>query len=282
LTQFRKFGYTSNTEWILPITATLAVAHSPSRRRLPVFISMRIRVWFMAACALAAPPAVHADYVSQLVILDQSNTLKDGVAYGSVLVEAYNGVGAAGGGLKAGEVRLTFTADPTAYDSVSKTFGIDHLGFNTDLTLTAGQITQPSGWKISSAKTLSGFGKFTWDADGSAKGGSRLNPASVLIDGLGSNATIDHFLIGSVGSGKNPPSEGSVYFAMHVAGFSVKGNDATSHWVGGSTRLIVDPPPPPGPEGSGDVRPTPEPASIILGAFGIGAVWLGRMWRSRK
>ena len=241
---------------------------------------MRIRVCLLATCAALAPPAAFADYVSQSVILDQSNSLKDGVAYGSVLVEAYNGVGSAGGGLKAGEVRPTYSANLVAdYDSISKTFGIDHLGFNTDLKIKSKQITSPTGWKIRKNKTLSEFGKFTWKADGSAKGGSRPNPVTLLITGLGVNATIEHFLIGSTGSGQHAPSEGSVYFAMHVAGFSTKNDcDVSSHWVGGSTRAVIDPPPP---EGSGEVGPTPEPASLLLGAIGIAGVWIGRMWRQR-
>jgi hypothetical protein len=220
---------------------------------------------------------VRADYVSQSVTLDQSNTLKDGVAYGSVLVEAYDGVGAAGGGLKAGEVRLTYSANMVAdYASASKTFGIDHMGFNTDLKLTAGQITSSAGWKINDNKNLSAFGKFSWAADGNAKGGDRPNPTSLLITGLGANAKIGHFMIATSGS------EGNVYFAMHVAGFTSASNpNVGSHWVGGSS-LVTEIPPP---EGSGEGPPppsaTPEPTTILLGVFGFGGLWIGRALRRR-
>lgn len=231
----------------------------------------------LLAFPLALSQFARADYVSQSVTLDQSNTLKDGVAYGSVLVEAYDGVGAAGGGLNAGEVRLTYSANIVAdYASTSKTFGIDHIGFNTDLKLTAGQITSSAGWKINDNKNLSAFGKFSWAADGNAKGGDRPNPTSLLIKGLGANATVNHFTIATSGS------EADVYFAMHVAGFkSVCDPGVSSHWVGGSS-LITEIPPPP--EGSGEGPPpsaTPEPATILLGIFGFGGLWLGRAWRRK-
>jgi hypothetical protein len=242
-----------------------------------------------------APPA-HADYVSQPVSIDQSNTMKDGVVYGSVLVEAYNGVGAAGGGLNAGEVRLTYSASAIPdYGTISKTFGIGEVGFNTDLALSSGQITGPAGWKLDSAKTISGFGKFSWGLQGNAEGGSRPNPVTVLITGLGADATLEHFLLGSVGAGKNPPSEGSVFFAMHVAGFETPGaSPVGSHFVGGSG---VNEPPPPGgsgedppgdpgndpppPGGGGEVRPTPEPSALLLAGISAGCVGFYR-WSVRR
>jgi hypothetical protein len=228
------------------------------------------------ALALSAS-AARADYVSQTVNLDQSNTYPDGVVYGSVKIEAYDS-GTGGGGLLAGQVRLTYTADiVAAYLGTTKTFGIQDVGFNTKLSLKDGQISGPGGWKLSSNATLDGFGKFSWDVSGNAKGGSRPNPVTVLISELGVDATVGNFLVGSTGSGKNPPSEGSVYFAMHVAGFEAQEG---SHWVGGSTIVEEEPPPP---TGSGEVAPTPEPSSIVLCGAGALCLALGRFtWRRRK
>jgi len=246
-----------------------------------VFTLTRICAFFAALAMHGALSAARADYISQSVTLDQSNTLKDGLAYGSVLIEAYDGVGSGGGGLKAGEVRLTYAANPGAdYASLSKTFGIDHVGFNTDLAILADQINPPSGWKISNRKSLASFGKFTWNADGSAKGGTRPNPVTLVIGGLGKDATVGHFLIGSDGPEKGPPTEDSVYFAMHVAGFTANANpNIGSHWVGGSG-VDLDLPPPP--EGAGELQPTPEPTGFLLAAFGAGCVWFGRWWRFRR
>jgi hypothetical protein len=222
------------------------------------------------------PTAARADYVSQSVTLDQSNALKDGVTYGTVLVEAYNGVGPGGGGLTAGEVRLTYTASTAPYSGESKTFGIGAVGFNTDLSLTPGQISGPGGWKLKNNHTMSGFGNFVWELSGDAKGGSRPNPVTVLISGLGADATIGHFTLGSKGNGKSPPPEGSVYFAMHVAGFTYQCNeDVTSHFVGGGSGDPNLPPPPP-PGGSGEVQPTPEHSTIVLLSISFGCLALAR------
>lgn len=242
--------------------------------KLPVVSTLIIAGGLLAY--LAAP--TRADFVSQTITLNQSNALKDGVTYGSVLIEAYNGVGAAGGGLNAGEVRLTYSAAIVGdYGSIEKSFGIQNVGFNTDLKLKASQITGPGGWKVNSNKNLASFGKFSWTIDGSAKGGKRPNPVTVLLTGLGANATIEHFLFGSVGNGKSSPADGSVYFAMHVAGFDGKNHEGGGHFAGGSTFEL---PPPPG--GSGDVQPTPEPSTILLCGMGMGCLTLVRLSSRRK
>src|SRR5262249_35993148 len=138
--------------------------------------------------ARAAPGrGARADYLTQTVGLDQSNVLPDGVKYGSVRVEAYDGVGAPGGGLSAGQVRITVTADSLASYGKLDNFGIQKVGFNTDLSLKAGQITPPSGWKVEPGGNISGFGHFTWEVVG--KGSNRHDPAVITISGLGANAT---------------------------------------------------------------------------------------------
>ncbi len=230
---------------------------------------MRNPVWIATLITgLISASPVSADYVSQTVILDQSNALKDGVAYGGVLVEAYDGLGVSGGGLNAGEVRLTFSANVVDdYVSLKKSFGIDRVGFNSDLAISAGQIATPAGWKLKNNKNMDGFGKFAWIAHGP---GDRLNPLTLLINGLGADATPEHFLIGSAGK-SGPPSQGAVYFAAHVAGFTVLCDDISSHFIGGSD-VGADFPPPP--EGSGEVRPTPEPTSLLMSILGVGCVGL--------
>src|SRR3954471_18009029 len=112
---------------------------TPQRTRLALLL---------LAAALGFTQPARGGYLTETVTLDVSNELGSGAAYGTVKVEAYDGVGATGGGLKAGEVRLTFAADPTAYDSVGPKFGLHTVGFNTDLSLAAAQIVTPAGWKL--------------------------------------------------------------------------------------------------------------------------------------
>src|SRR5687768_16263 len=89
----------------------------------------------VAVCLLALAAPAQAGYLTQTVKLNLSNDLADGVTYGTVKVEAYDGVGAASGGLSAGQVRLTYTADPAPYDALTGNFGFHTVGFNTKLSL---------------------------------------------------------------------------------------------------------------------------------------------------
>jgi hypothetical protein len=241
--------------------------------------SLRFSILTTMACAAVAStnlPA-RADYVSQSVTLDQSNSLKDGVTYGTVKIETYDGNGP-GGGLLAGQARLTFSAVVASdYTGVTKSFGIDEVGFNTSLSFSAAQISGPSGWNLTANKNLDGFGRFDWTWSGSAKGGVRPNPVTVLISGLGSNVSPSSFLVGSVGNGNQPPPEGSVDFAMRVAGYLAPGAEDDGQFVGGPGG--GDPPPP---GGSGEVAPTPEPSTILLSAVAAGCLLLGRSWRARR
>jgi hypothetical protein len=231
------------------------------------------------AVAFADLPAARADYVSQSVTLDQSNSLPDGVTYGTVKIETYDGKGPGGGGLLAGQARLTFSAVVAGnYSGVTKSFGIDEVGFNTTLSFSAAQISGPGGWNLASNKNLDGFGRFNWAWSGSAKGGVRPNPVTVLITGLGSKVSPSSFLVGSVGNGSQPPPQGSVDFAMRVAGFEAKGADDDGQFVGGPGG--GGDPPPPG--GSGEVAPSPEPSTILLSAVAAGCLLLGRGWQARR
>jgi MYXO-CTERM domain-containing protein len=202
----------------------------------------------LLACGVlgtAAPPAA-AEFITYN--LDQSNTLPNGVVYGTVKVEAFQNLG---------EVKLTYTADPTPYSSTGKNFGFHTVGFNTDLSLNSGQFTLPAGWTLKSNANLSNFGVFSWAPTTS---NSPSPSVTVVINGLGSNATLAHFAFPSVG-GK------SVFFAGHVIDFKIKGSDTSSHWVGGST----DPP-----------AQTPEPATAAMAAIGLAGLALARLARRRR
>src|SRR5262245_58669506 len=105
---------------------------------------MRSLCCFALLGALAQP--ARAEYVAQTFDLNQSNTFADGVKYGSVTIEAYDGVGKSGGGLSKGQVRITWTADLLPSYGPVNLFAINAVAFNTDLELKKKQITVPSNW----------------------------------------------------------------------------------------------------------------------------------------
>lgn len=207
---------------------------------------------------------IRADYVTQTFSLNQSNHLPDGTHYGSVVVEAYDGIGAGGGGLAAGQVRLTFSADALPiYGPLGKNFGLDSVAFNTDLSLTPGQISAPSGWALVAKDKLGGFGTFAWSATAS-KAKYQSPTVTVLLSGLGADATLSHFLVPTLNGKGNAPAQGSALFAGRVVGFTASAatNDAKAHWTA--------------------VQAAPEPSSLALAALALGATACVRRLRRRR
>jgi hypothetical protein len=248
--------------------------------------------WALAALALAClAPVGRADYVSRTYLFDQSSVLPGGLTYGSARIEAYDGMGTAGGGLSAGQVRLTVQADALpVYGPLGDHFGVYGAGFNTDLNLDPSQISLPDGWRLRNGRFMGGFGKFAWEASGPIE--SSQNPLVLTISGLGTNATLDHFLIPSANSLGGVPINGSVFFAARVGDFDINNDlvDATTHVIGvgypvppPTTGPVtpVDPPPPN--SGSGPPGPVqnPEPSALLLCALGAGSLGLGRWLRRR-
>ena len=211
--------------------------------------------------------SARGDYVSQTFQFDRSDSLPSGPLFGSVTIDAYDGVGAPGGGLSPGQVRMSFQAAPLPiYGPINSSFGFAEVGFNTNLPLTAGQIHTPAGWNLRNSSVMGGFGQFGWQAYGDPSLVS--SPAAVVtISGLGANATLDHFLIPSTSA-----TDASVYFAGLIGGFTLNtdGFNLSSHLVG------VTAPTPPWDSG---VTPNPEPSALLLGLCGVWIVGLRRWWK---
>jgi hypothetical protein len=233
-------------------------------------------------------PLARADYLSKTFLLDQSNVLPSGTGYGSIFVEAYDGNGTPGGGLSAGQVRLTVQADTLpAYGPVGSNFGVYALGFNSNLTLQSSQISTPSGWQLRNGRFMGGFGQFAWEASGNVY--DTHNPLVITISGLGTGATLDNFLIPSTSSTGGVPMNGSVLFAARISGFDINNDliDAQTQVVG------VGAPSPPPPANPGGVGPpigasspppldNPEPSTLLLCVLGGSGLGLGRWLKRRR
>jgi hypothetical protein len=224
------------------------------------------------AVGLLFPTAVRADYVTQTFDLDTPIVHAAGPTFGTVQVEAYNGVGAAGGGLLAGQVRITYTANSAPFYSASwaaantsapQHAAIEEVGFNTNLSLTSSQVQGPAGW-VSFPNTPvdangpgigAGFGPFSWMVKSPT---DPLNPPSVsiLISGLGSNALVGNFLLGNV----SLAAEVDNMINLHGVQTEITGGDLV-----GTGNL-----------GPGSVASVPEPSALLLGFLGFGSAFLAR------
>lgn len=242
----------------------------------------------VVALFLVSASATRADYVSKTFQFDLSDALPAFESFGSVQIETYNGVGASGGGLAAGQVRMTFTPNALAiYGATDSGFGFQQVGFNSTLAINNAQISVPTGWNLRNDRFMGGFGKFKWQAYGNP--GDLTGPLSITISDLGADAILDHFLLGSTSSTGESPLLGSVYFAGRIGGFDLNNDffDMTSHVAGVSA--APTPPPFPGeelppvesPGEQGETpNPTPEPTTLFLGLCGMGGLVAYRRWRA--
>jgi hypothetical protein len=239
------------------------------------FTAHRLRlclpVCLVAAFTLAPSGVARADYQSITFALDQSNALPDGVTYGTVMVETYDGVGAGGGGLVAGQARITVTIDPSLYSALGPNFGLADFGFNSVAPITAGDISAPAGWTIDPNHAEDGFGKFDWGLVSPSGPGSY--PSLVFyVNNLGANATVSNFQKDSSGNA----GEGNVFFAAHVMDFTYNlpdGGTVSSDYIGGS-----DPNGGGGPPGF----VTPEPTTLSLTFVGFAGLGLARCLRRKR
>lgn len=221
--------------------------------------------------------AVLADYISQTVGL--SSTAKNPIS-GSVQIEAYDGKGAAGGGLNAGQVRLTFHAN-APIGNVGDFSGFEGVGFNTDLSLNPSQISGPMKWEASTNPYF-GIVRFPWVVRATALDsftGSWLgvpdlvyngklplhNDLSVLISGLGSNATPAHFQF--PGEKWTPAVFYGEWWDLRDDAF---GFHFSSQILSASESGL----------GSGPLA-TPEPSTLILYCLGLAGLLARRVQRLR-
>lgn len=142
--------------------------------------------------SLFVPVRSHAGYMSANVPLDSYYA---GANVGNVLAEANNET-AVVNGLLPGQARLTFTINSVpAYTQKGSLVGFIYLGFFTDLKLTSEQITSPMGYSAYShygePSFPAGFGTWSFAAPTYS---DRKPTVSLLFSGLGSQATLDHFV----------------------------------------------------------------------------------------
>jgi hypothetical protein len=233
----------------------------------PIQRCRRLALAAVTVLAVAGPLAATAEagYQSASFIFNVSDVLPPG-NYGTVLLAAYTGAGTVNG-LSDGQVRFTVNAPLLPiYGTPSPTdnFGLDKFGFNTNLNPLPTNIVVSDaghadlGWTINAPQNISNFGTFSVEDKGD--GYSRGDPIFVTISGLGSDATIDHFIFLSDGNKGSTPA----YFTAHLGGFP---NQPTSQYIAVT-----------------DITQTPAPPGLMLALAGIGSLGLGgvcRLWRRR-
>jgi hypothetical protein len=193
---------------------------------------------------LATP--LHAASVSYF--LDQSNALPDGTGYLKVTVADDNLV-------SPNTIFFTVEILDPLLSIAGSNFGIQRFAFNTtldvmDVAFKVGNL--PTGWSVQVGNTMSGFGVFELIPSGNGR--TRQSPTlTFTIDSSSfpSDDIFDYIVHAACPSGGSPddpfpltciPSQGSSYFAAHVAGFSYPGG-INSAFFGGDTPAAAVPVP---------------------------------------
>jgi MYXO-CTERM domain-containing protein len=223
---------------------------------MPMILFRTYRPAATLAALLFAPVVARGDYMTQTMALNPGGP--PNIA-GSVQVEAYDGNGAAGGGLSAGQVRLTYTMPAIDPPSGGIAFaGLQSVAFNTDLSLTPSQITLPSGWSTANNAAVGSLGSFNWVA---GTGGALQNNVSVLISGLGANATLSHFTLPFQGTGNPAPPTPNLFAGQWV---DLSFDSTGPHFA--SEAVVAN----------GSSSPAPEPSALALAGFGLAGLVVRR------
>jgi hypothetical protein len=217
----------------------------------------------LVAAFMPSGSAARADYVSGSTLLNQSDYLPPlSSGYGNLTLSAYDGLGAPpplSSGLSAGEVSLQFREFSGLYGPGSTPL-INSIVFNTDLALSASQITAPAGWTVTGPVGTT-FGIFSWSAYTDQPGNGLVSP-SLLITGLGTDATLAHFQMLSTGSFPFPPA----YFGAHIIGIvpSAQTSFQDNQWATAGAPVA------------------PEPATLVLAGLGLAALAGRRVLRGNR
>jgi hypothetical protein len=154
-----------------------------------------------------------------------------------------------------------------------QTLGFGAIAFNTDLKLSASQLQLPGGWHNSPKPAISTtspsytFGTFSW---GAGTVTNIENGVSVLITGLGADATPAHFLLGSSATQGPPPPFESAVFAANAVRESF-GVESSSYWLATNANGISGAMP----------AAAPEPCALVLAGLGVAGL-LGRHSMRRR
>ena len=186
--------------------------------------------------------------------MDQSNTLPDGVNYLQVTIDD---------ALAPGNINFTVTPLSSLTDIAGSNFGIQEFAFNGDGLSSANILFTDDavGWKFSGGVNFSEFGVFDNLAKGT--GSSRANPLTFSITGVNGD---------TINSYASALSDGTAFFAAHVAGFSFG--------CGGSGRCITSA------KFAGDedgtVPPSSVPAPTAAWLFASGLIGMAAVSRRNR